>query len=195
MEMLDNISRYEVILASASPRRKQLLEQLCINFSVKTISGLDETYPMDLDWKSIPEYLSLKKAQGHASLIKADTMLITADTLVMLDGVPLGKPKSCDDAKRMLRLLSGKTHYVITGVTIMTARQTKSFSVTTEVDFADLTDDEINFYVERFNPVDKAGAYGIQEWIGSIGISRIKGSFYNVMGLPLHRLYTELKNF
>ena len=195
MAPLENLNKYNIILASASPRRRQLLEQLGIDFTVKVIDGLDESYPAGLAWQEIPEYLSRKKAEGHSSLLTPSTMIITADTLVMLDGKPLGKPADAAEARLMLRNLSGRSHFVITGVTILTARQSTSFSTTTEVFFDSLTDDEIDFYITRFKPMDKAGAYGIQEWIGAAGIRRIEGSYYNVMGLPLHSLYTALGSF
>ena len=192
MAPLENLNKYNIILASASPRRRQLLEQLGIDFTVKVIDGLDESYPAGLAWQEIPEYLSRKKAEGHSSLLTPSTMIITADTLVMLDGKPLGKPADAAEARLMLRNLSGRSHFVITGVTILTMEKSTSFSTTTEVFFDSLTDDEIDFYITRFKPIDKAGAYGIQEWIGAAGIRRIEGSYYNVMGLPLHSLYTAL---
>lgn len=195
MAPLDNLNKYNIILASASPRRRQLLEQLGIDFTVKVIDGLDESYPAGLAWQEIPEYLSRKKAEGHSSLLTPSTMIITADTLVMLDGKPLGKPADAAEARLMLRNLSGRSHFVITGVTILTMEKSTSFSTTTEVFFDSLTDDEIDFYITRFKPIDKAGAYGIQEWIGAAGIRRIEGSYYNVMGLPLHSLYTALGSF
>ena len=195
MAPLDNLNKYNIILASASPRRRQLLEQLGIDFTVKVIDGLDESYPAGLAWQEIPEYLSRKKAEGHSSLLTPSTMIITADTLVMLDGKPLGKPADAAEARLMLRNLSGRSHFVITGVTILTMEKSTSFSTTTEVFFDSLTDDEIDFYITRFKPLDKAGAYGIQEWIGAAGIRRIEGSYYNVMGLPLHSLYTALGSF
>ena len=195
MAPLENLNKYNIILASASPRRRQLLEQLGIDFTVKVIDGLDESYPAGLAWQEIPEYLSRKKAEGHSSLLTPSTMIITADTLVMLDGKPLGKPADAAEARLMLRNLSGRSHFVITGVTILTMEKSTSFSTTTEVFFDSLTDDEIDFYITRFKPMDKAGAYGIQEWIGAAGIRRIEGSYYNVMGLPLHSLYTALGSF
>ena len=195
MAPLENLNKYNIILASASPRRRQLLEQLGIDFTVKVIDGLDESYPAGLAWQEIPEYLSRKKAEGHSSLLTPSTMIITADTLVMLDGKPLGKPADAAEARLMLRNLSGRSHFVITGVTILTMEKSTSFSTTTEVFFDSLTDDEIDFYITRFKPMDKAGAYGIQEWIGAAGIRRIEGSYYNVMGLPLHSLYTTLGSF
>ena len=195
MAPLENLNKYNIILASASPRRRQLLEQLGIDFTVKVIDGLDESYPAGLAWQEIPEYLSRKKAEGHSSLLTPSTMIITADTLVMLDGKPLGKPADAAEARLMLRNLSGRSHFVITGVTILIMEKSTSFSTTTEVFFDSLTDDEIDFYITRFKPMDKAGAYGIQEWIGAAGIRRIEGSYYNVMGLPLHSLYTALGSF
>ena len=190
--LLDLLKRYNVVLASNSPRRKELLGDLGIKFQVRTIKGIDESYPDDLPVLEIAEYISRKKAHAYRAEMHPDELIITADTVVILGNEVLGKPKDADDARRMLRELSGKTHKVVTGVTIVTTDATRSFSAVSDVEFAELSDEDINYYVDNYRPLDKAGAYGIQEWIGCMGVRNINGSFYNVMGLPLHRLYTEL---
>ncbi len=190
--LLDLLKRYNVVLASNSPRRKELLGDLGIEFQVRTIKGIDESYPDDLPVLEIAEYISRKKAHAYRAEMHPDELIITADTVVILGNEVLGKPKDADDACRMLRELSGKTHKVVTGVTIVTTDATRSFSAVSDVEFAELSDEDINYYVDNYRPLDKAGAYGIQEWIGCMGVRNINGSFYNVMGLPLHRLYTEL---
>ena len=169
-----------------------MLADLGIDFQVRTIKGIDESYPADLPLMEIAEYISHKKAKAYKAEMAPDELIITADTVVILGDEVLGKPADAADAQRMLRELSGKTHKVVTGVTIVTANATASFSAVTDVEFAELSDEDIAYYVERYSPLDKAGAYGIQEWIGCMGVRHINGSFYNVMGLPLHRLYTEL---
>ena len=190
--LLDLLKRYNVVLASNSPRRKELLGDLGIEFQVRTIKGIDESYPDDLPVLEIAEYISRKKAHAYRAEMHPDELIITADTVVILGNEVLGKPKDADDARRMLRELSGKTHKVVTGVTIVTTDATRSFSAVSDVEFAELGDEDINYYVDNYRPLDKAGAYGIQEWIGCMGVRNINGSFYNVMGLPLHRRYTEL---
>ncbi|MBR5030308.1 MAG: septum formation protein Maf [Muribaculaceae bacterium] len=190
--LLEKLQKYNVVLASNSPRRRELLADLGIDFQVRTIKGIDESYPADLPVMEIAEYISRKKAQAYKAEMAPDELIITADTVVILGDEVLGKPADAADAQRMLRELSGKTHKVVTGVTIVTANATASFSAVTDVEFAELSDEDIAYYVERYSPLDKAGAYGIQEWIGCMGVRHINGSFYNVMGLPLHRLYTEL---
>ena len=190
--LLDLLKRYNVVLASNSPRRKELLGDLGIEFQVRTIKGIDESYPDDLPVLEIAEYISRKKAHAYRAEMHPDELIITADTVVILGNEVLGKPKDADDARRMLRELSDKTHKVVTGVTIVTTDATRSFSAVSDVEFAELSDEDINYYVDNYRPLDKAGAYGIQEWIGCMGVRNINGSFYNVMGLPLHRLYTEL---
>lgn len=192
---LQNLSKYEVVLASNSPRRRELLSELGITFTVGVISGIDESCPVSVPAIDVAQTISRKKADAYRKMITSNQLIITADTVVVCGNQVLGKPHTMDDARRMLRKLSGATHRVATGVTIMTANRCSSFNVVTNVDFAELTDDEIEYYVEKYRPLDKAGAYGIQEWIGCIGVSHIDGSYYNVMGLPLHRLYTELKKF
>lgn len=192
--LLDKLKYYKVVLASNSPRRKELLADLGINFTVRVKKGIDESYPASMPVLQIAEYISHKKAQAYKQDMAPDELVITADTVVILGDEVLGKPVDAADACRMLCELSGKTHKVVTGVTITTAAITRSFSVTTDVEFATLNDEDIAYYVDRYQPLDKAGAYGIQEWIGCMGVRHINGSFYNVMGLPLHRLYTELDN-
>lgn len=191
--LLDSLKRYNVILASNSPRRRELLADLGIEFQVRTMSGIDESYPDSLPVLEIAEYISRKKALAYQAEMDSDELIITADTVVILGDEVLGKPTDNEDACRMLRELSGKTHKVVTGVTIVTAAATRSFSAVSDVEFAPLSDEDIQYYVENYKPLDKAGAYGIQEWIGCMGVRHINGSFYNVMGLPLHRLYSELE--
>lgn len=186
---------YRIILASNSPRRRELLAGLGMDFNVKVISGIDESWPDDLKGEDIPLYISRQKAAPYRELIAADELVITADTIVYVDGEVLGKPVDKTDARRMLRLISGRWHEVITGVTLMTTERERSFAVTTRVRFCNLADDEINGYVESGLPMDKAGAYGIQEWIGYIGVEAIEGSYFNVVGLPVQRLYRELLTF
>jgi septum formation protein len=193
--MIFTDKRYKIYLCSNSPRRRELLTQLQVPFEVMTSKDVDEVYPSTLSAERIPEYLANLKADAYLEDIDSDTLLITADTVVISDGAILGKPKDSDDAKSMLRNLSGKTHKVITGVAIVTKEKRVSFSVATDVTFADITDEEIAYYVDNFHPMDKAGAYGIQEWIGCVAVESISGSFYNVMGLPVQRLYRELKQF
>lgn len=193
--MLDKVKKYDIILASGSPRRKELLKGLELDFTVWCLKDIDESYPADLDAKKVAEFISEKKAMAYKPQMSNNQLIITADTVVVVDGTVLGKPSSIENAKEMLRKLSGKTHSVITGVTVLSSEKHISFSAETEVKFADLQEDEIDFYVNTFKPLDKAGAYGIQEWIGYIGIENIKGSYFNVMGLPVQRLYTALKNW
>ena len=191
--MLENISKYKIILASNSPRRKELLAGLGLEFEVRTLQGIDESYPSPLRGEEIPMYISGQKAKAYKASMSDDELIITADTIVYVDGEVLGKPKDADDARRMFHLMSGRKHEVITGVSIVTSERTVQFATTTQVSFAQLTDEEIDYYIERYKPYDKAGAYGIQEWIGYIGITGIEGSYFNVVGLPVQRLYTELK--
>ena len=195
MKPLENLKKYHIILCSKSPRRRELLAGLGIDFEVKTLSGIDESYPCDLNSDMIAQYISQKKAEAYKSLIVDNEMVITSDTIVLLDGKVYGKPADEADACRMLGELSGRTHKVITGVCINTRERSCAFHVVTEVEFAPLSSDEIEYYVTHFKPLDKAGAYGIQEWIGSVAVRAINGSFYNVLGLPVQRLYAELKSF
>ncbi len=191
--MLSNLDKYDVVLGSNSPRRRELLGDMGIKFRVEAIKGIDETYPATLPVEDIPVYLARIKAAGHP--LRPDELLITADTVVVLDESVLGKPVGEADAFRMLRALSGRAHRVISGVCVSTTERVESFADTSIVHFAELTDDEIQYYIKHYRPLDKAGAYGIQEWIGNIGISGINGDFYNVMGLPTRKLYQVLKTF
>ena len=195
MKSLSHLRRYRVLLASASPRRRELLERLSVDFEIAGGREVDESYPDEMSVDDVAAYLSRKKADAYKIDIADDELVITADTVVINNGAVLGKPQSATEAIEMLRSLSGHAHKVITGVTITTRQKQVTFSAVTEVEFATLDDVEIADYVETFKPLDKAGAYGIQEWIGCIGVKKINGSFYNVMGLPLHRLYSELKSF
>lgn len=196
--------KYKVILASNSPRRKELLAGLDIPFEVKVIKGIDESYPNTLSAYDTALYISAKKAEVYRDLLTEGILVLTADTIVIAPteheqndkdgkGIILGKPKDAEDAKRMLRMLSGKTHHVVTGVCLTTMAEQRKFSVSTEVTFKELSDEEISYYVENYKPYDKAGAYGIQEWIGYIGCTGLKGSYFNVMGLPVQRIYEELQ--
>lgn len=193
--MLDNLRKYKILLASKSPRRHELLSQLRIPFSIITMGGIDETYPDNIPSEEIPIYLANKKCDACMAKLDDDNLIITADTLVIYDNKALGKPKGREEAIEMLTQLSGKVHKVVTGVSICTTIKRTTFSVCTEVKFAEISAKDIAYYVDNFMPYDKAGAYGIQEWIGYIGVEWIKGSFFNVMGLPVHQLYVELKNF
>ncbi len=187
--------RYKIILASGSPRRKELLAGLELDFETRLLPGIDESYPETLRGEDIPVAISRKKSEAYRAAMADDELIITADTIVYLDGKVIGKPHSEEEACQMLRSLSGRTHEVITGVTLATRRKTRSFASTSRVTFANLAESDIRHYVQRYRPLDKAGAYGIQEWIGYIGVTGIEGSYYNVMGLPVQRLYTELKDF
>lgn len=190
--MLSHLHKYKIILASQSPRRQELMQGLNIPFEVQTID-VEENYPEELSGAAIPEYLAGIKAGAYG--LDESTMIITADTIVWIDGEVLGKPHDKKEAQLMLNTLSGKIHEVITGVCIKTATKQQIFSVSSKVRFAELTSEEIDFYIDRFQPYDKAGAYGIQEWIGYIAVEYIEGSFYNIMGLPIQRLYSELKKW
>lgn len=191
--MLDNLKDYNIILASASPRRRELMNGLDVTFTVRALPDVDESFPAGLQGGDIPLYISKKKADAYRPMMAADELVITADTIVWLDGKALGKPVDEDDARRMLRNMSGKTHNVYTGVTITTAAVQHCFVACSNVTFATLGEDEIEHYVTKYKPMDKAGAYGAQEWIGYIGMENIEGSYFNVMGLPVQRLYNELK--
>lgn len=189
-KLLDGL---RLVLASASPRRRELLLQIGAQVRIASTKEVDESYPGNIAPEDVAPYISAKKAHAYADSIESGETLITADTVVICEGCILGKPHNEHEAVEMLRQLSGRTHSVVTGVTIMNGERCRTFGVTTEVDFAPLSDSEIRYYVEKYRPLDKAGAYGIQEWIGYIGITGIRGDYYNVMGLPLQRLYTELK--
>ena len=184
-----------LVLASNSPRRKELLRGLGIDFEVRLIRGIDESYPAALPVSDVAVHISKAKAAAYLDTMAENEVLLTADTVEVCDGQILGKPQDAEDARRMLGLLSGKSHEVITGVTLSTRQWQRSFAVTTVVWFKELTADEIGFYVDSYRPFDKAGAYGIQEWIGYIGVQRIEGSYFNVMGLPVQRIYEELKGY
>lgn len=221
------MKNFRIILASNSPRRKELLAGLDIPFEVKVIQGIDESYPESLPAYDTAQYIAVKKAEAYRPLLDSavghqesscdlhetsagienhELLILTADTVVIAPsseeqndqegkGIILGKPKDAADASRMLEMLSGKTHHVVTGVCITSLEKQRQFSVVTEVTFKKLSKNEIDYYVEHYKPLDKAGAYGIQEWIGYIGCTSLKGSYFNVMGLPVQRIYEELKKF
>ena len=188
---LSGLGRYRVILASGSPRRRELLSMLGVDFEVIPAPVDNEDYPPSLPAEEIAEYLAVKKSE--ACRFGSDALVITADTLVIAGDRVLGKPENAAHAREMLGILSGNTHKVVTGVAVSTAQGMRSFRAVTEVTFAPLTAQETEWYISSCRPFDKAGSYGIQEWIGCIGVTSINGSYYNVMGLPLHRLYTLLK--
>ena len=185
-----------IILASGSPRRRELLKGLDIDFEVDTKNNFKESFTADIPFEEVPRLMSEGKSEGFHRPLKEDEILITADTMVILPGKEiLGKPRDREDACRMLRDLSGRSHLVITAVTIRDTHRQETFTATTEVWFKDLTDDEITYYVDTYKPYDKAGAYAIQEWIGHIGIRRIEGSYFNVVGFPVQRVYEALRSF
>ncbi len=199
--MLEDLKKYSVVLASNSPRRKELLSGLGVNFSVKTLPDVDESFPDTLKGEEIPLFIARKKADAYKMLFSSVTsneveeplLVITADTIVWLEDEVLGKPANATEARAMLSKLSGKKHQVITGVCLTTALWQKSFAAVSEVQFSSLTEEEMDYYIHNYCPYDKAGAYGVQEWIGFIGVESIQGSYFNVMGLPIQRLYRELK--
>ena len=199
--MLEDLKKYSVVLASNSPRRKELLSGLGVNFSVKTLPDVDESFPDTLKGEEIPFFTARKKADAYKMLFSSVTsneveeplLVITADTIVWLEDEVLGKPANATEARAMLSKLSGKKHQVITGVCLTTASWQKSFAAVSEVQFSSLTEEEMDYYIQNYCPYDKAGAYGVQEWIGFIGVESIQGSYFNVMGLPIQRLYRELK--
>lgn len=188
------ISKYKILLGSGSPRRKQMLEDLGISFTISK-KEVEETYPENLEKEKVAEYLSVKKGEAFSESLKEDELVITADTTVVVGNVILGKAKGAIEAKEMLRTLSGKEHYVYTGVCLKTKAKTRSFTSSTKVYFKELSEEEIDYYIKEYQPFDKAGAYGIQEWIGMIGIEKIEGSYFNVVGLPVQRLYSELLKY
>ena len=190
--MLDNLKKYKVILASNSPRRKELLAGLGVDYEVRTLPDVDESYPETLQGADIPLYIAKEKADAYVAMMQPGELMITADTIVWLDDKVLGKPWDREDALQMLRTMSGRTHEVFTGVCITTTDWQRSFTAQTEVRFATLSEEEIAYYVDNFQPMDKDGAYGVQEWIGFIGVENISGSYYNIMGLPVQKLYREL---
>ncbi|MBR9831045.1 Maf family nucleotide pyrophosphatase [Acidiluteibacter ferrifornacis] len=191
--MLNKLNK-KVILASKSPRRQELLKGLCIDFEIRT-KDIDESYPNHLQEAEIPSFISEKKAAAFADDLEADELLITSDTVVCLNGKVLEKPKSLDEGKQMLRELSGQTHTVYSAVCLLDTKKKIVFCDQTEVTFKPLDEEEIEFYINQFQPLDKAGAYGVQEWIGYIAIQKMTGSYYTVMGMPMHLLYDELKKW
>ena len=190
--MLQNLQKYHIILASNSPRRRELLAGLGIDFEVRVLPDIEESFPSALPVAEIAQYIAKEKAEAYRCVMVPNDLVITADTIVVADDEVMGKPHDAADACRMLRKLSGRTHQVITGVCLTTQAQQRQFSVTTDVTFKGLTENEINYYVTTYRPFDKAGAYGIQEWIGYIGVTGLQGSYFNVMGLPVQRIYAEL---
>lgn len=194
--MLDNLKKYNIVLASNSPRRKELLAGLGIKFEVRVAPDIDESYPAEkLRTEDIPVYIAVEKAEANRLYMGPDDLVITADTVVVVDGDVLGKPHDAEDARGMLERISGRTHQVITGVCLTSRHRQSRFSVSTDVTFKVLTKGEIDYYVSVYRPFDKAGAYGIQEWIGYIGVTELNGSYFNVMGLPVQRIYNELLLF
>ena len=190
-----DLKNKRIILASASPRRKELLAGLCIDFEVDTRNNFEETYSPDTPHEQIPEVLSEGKSYGFHRPLESDEILITSDTLVLCEGHVMGKPRNREEAYEMLKLLSGRSHKVITGVTIRNSEKSITESDTAIVHFKELTDNETYYYIDNFKPFDKAGAYGIQEWIGYIGIDRIEGSYFTIMGFPVHLVYQMLHKF
>ena len=195
MNLTDKIEAYRVILASGSPRRHELLAGLDFPFEIDTLSNVDESYDPAMASDQVPVFLARQKSVGFHRELKDNEILITADTIVVINGEILGKPKDYNDAFSMLRTLSGNTHTVFTGVCIRSRQKESSFTASTRVTFKELSDEEITYYLNNYKPYDKAGSYGVQEWIGYIAITSIDGSYYNVMGLPIQRLYTELNKF
>lgn len=190
--MLHNLNNYHIILASNSPRRRELLAGLGIDFDIRVLPDIDEHYPTTLPVADIAQYIAAKKADAYVQTMADNELVITADTIVVVDAEVMGKPRNEADAHRMLSTISGRTHQVITGVCLTTNTLRRQFSVTTDVTFKSLTNEEISHYITHYQPYDKAGAYGIQEWIGYIGVTGLNGSYFNVMGLPVQRIYTEL---
>ncbi len=190
--MFEKLKKYHIILASNSPRRKELLSGLGIDFEVKVLPDIEEVYPSSLPVCQTAEYIAAEKAHAYRNFMGRNDMIITADTVVIVDNEVLGKPIDAADATRMLKLLSGRKHQVITGVCLTTRERQHRFSVTTDVTFKHLSDEEIAYYIDTYHPFDKAGAYGIQEWIGYVGVTSLEGSYYNVMGFPVQRVYTEM---
>lgn len=194
--MLDKIlSGRKLILASASPRRKELLAGLGVDFAIDTGNTFEEVIPDDLPYPQVPEYMAKGKSHGFHRPLQSDEIIITADTMVLCENEIMGKPKDREDAVRMIQKLQDNTHTVYTGVCIRSLQKEVSFTVGTDVHFGKLTPDEISYYIDTYKPFDKAGAYGVQEWIGYAAIKGIDGSYFNVVGLPVQRLYTELKSF
>jgi septum formation protein len=192
---LDRLKNFRIILGSQSTRRQKLLAELGIKFNIFAKRNIIETFPSEMPIEEVPLYLAKIKSKAYESEIKNNTILITADTVVVCNHEIVGKPKSLQEAKTILSKLSGKRHTVVTGVSIRSLNKEHLFSISTYVYFRELTADEINYYVDTYKPLDKAGAYGIQEWIGYIAVEKIEGSYYNVVGLPVHELYLELIKF
>jgi septum formation protein len=192
--MLKNLQNKKIILASKSPRRQELLKGLGLNFEVRT-KDIEETYSADLRAEDVPVFLSEKKANEFLHELKSGEIIITSDTIVIHQGKILEKPKSKEEAHEMLRRLADSEHVVVTGVCIQSLEKKVVFSDLTLVEFSALTDEEIDFYIENYKPFDKAGSYGAQDWIGFVAIKKLTGSYFNVMGLPVHRVYSELKKF
>ena len=192
--ILEHLDRYAVVLASKSPRRQELLKGMGVKF-ITLAKETPEDYP-EMPFEQVPEYLSQRKSLAfNDQELPENFLLITADTVVIAENEILGKPVDRNDAIRMMHVLSGKSHHVVTGVTMRSKDKMESFSANSEVEFAPLDEEEMAYYVDQYKPFDKAGAYGIQEWIGYVGISGLRGSFYNVMGLPTRKLYQTLKEF
>jgi len=189
------LTNLRIVLASNSPRRNELLSGIDIEFTVSTLPDIDESVPLDIPHDDVAVYLAKKKAMAYSSLMTDDVLLITADTVVLINGDILGKPTSTDDAKQMLLKLSNNTHRVITGVCLTSKSKQVCFADVAYVTFGKLTEEEIDYYLSAYSPMDKAGSYGVQEWIGYIGVERIEGSYFNVMGLPIYKVYRELKRF
>jgi septum formation protein len=193
--MLENLKSYNIILASKSPRRQELLKGIGVPFSIIT-KDVDESFSANISPYDVAPYLSVKKAKAfEENELPENYMVITADTVVVVDDEILGKPKDAEEARQMLRLISGKRHSVITGVSIRTKDKIKTFSAMSKVSFDTLGEEEIDYYVNNYKPFDKAGSYGVQEWIGYIGVNCVEGSYFNVMGLPTQKLYQMLKLF
>jgi len=192
---LDNLKKYHVVLASNSPRRRELLAGLGIDYEVMVLPDVEESYPSNLPVAEIPVYIAKEKAAAYRQVMSDRDLIITADTVVVVGSQVLGKPATLDEARRMLHILSGRTHQVMTGVCLTTSLRQKAFVVSTDVTFKTLSDEEIDYYVDHYRPLDKAGAYGVQEWIGYIGVTGLHGSYFNVMGLPVQRIYQELQVF
>ena len=195
MILHQRLKSYHLILASQSPRRQQLLSEAGLEYELSPRFECEEIFPNDLPASEVAEYLSRLKSEAYPQVLADGDILLTADTVVVAEEKILGKPADKDDAFAMLRMLSGREHEVITGVTLRSTKQTKSFSARSKVRFRQLSDEEISYYIETYSPMDKAGSYGIQEWIGYVGIEGIEGSFFNVMGLPIQRVWCELEKF
>jgi septum formation protein len=189
------LTDYRIILASNSPRRKELLSGIGVKYEFRMLPDIDESYPETVSADEVAGYLAEKKASAYLPELNDDELLIPADTVVLLDSIVIGKPSDEADAIRMLQLLSGKTHKVITGVCLTSKKKQVVFSDTAYVTFGELSREEISYYVSNYKPYDKAGAYGVQEWIGYVAVEKIEGSYFNVMGLPIFKVYKELKQF